>query len=77
MERQASALPAQRGKRQHFASVGEKVGEKERRFHHPRSERFAGRPGKLKLIVQLTDTGERAMLSKDKPFRRTDGYSAT
>ena len=28
MERQAAALPSQRGKRQHYASVGEKVGEK-------------------------------------------------
>ena len=33
-------------------------------------------PAQLKLILQLTDTGERATLSKDKPFRRVDGYSA-
>jgi hypothetical protein len=72
MERQAAVLPAQRGKRQHYASVGEK------------NETFAiadvngspGNPAQLKLILQLTDTGERATLSKDKPFRRTDGYSA-
>ena len=33
-------------------------------------------PGMLKLTVQLLDTGERAMLSKEKPLRRVDGYSA-
>jgi hypothetical protein len=74
MERQAAVLPAQRGKRQHYASVGEK------------NETFTitgttttniapDNPAQL-LILQLTDTGERATLSKDKPFRRTDGYSA-
>ena len=71
MERQAAVLPAQRAKRQHYASVGEK------------NETFTiitnslpDDPAQLKLILQLTDTGERATLSKDKPFRRTDGYSA-
>jgi hypothetical protein len=72
VEREAAVLPAQRGKRQHYASVGEK------------NETFtitdvSGSPGnsaQLKLILQLTDTGEKATLSKDKPFRRIDGYSA-
>ena len=76
MERQASALPAQRGKRQHYASVGEKVGEKNDAFTIKEVSGSLGDPGTLKLILQLTDTGERATLSKDKPFRRTDGYSA-
>jgi hypothetical protein len=76
MERQASALPAQRGKRQHYASVGEKVGEKNDAFTIREVSGSLADPGTLKLIVQLTDTGERATLSKDKPFRRTDGYSA-
>jgi hypothetical protein len=72
MERQAAVLPGQRGKRQHYASLGEK------------NETFAivdidgspSEPAQLKLILQLTDTGERVTLSKDKPFRRADGYSA-
>jgi hypothetical protein len=76
MERQASALPAQRGKRQHYASVGEKVGEKNDAFTIREVSGSLADPGTLKLIVQLTDSGERATLSKDKPFRRTDGYSA-
>jgi hypothetical protein len=76
MERQASALPSQRGKRQHYASVGEKVGDKNGAFIIKGASGSPADPGTLKLIVQLTDTGESATLSKDKPFRRVDGYSA-
>jgi hypothetical protein len=76
MERQASALLAQRGKKQHYASVGEKVGEKNDAFIIREVSGSPADPGTLKLIVQLTDTGERATLTKDKPFRRVDGYSA-
>jgi hypothetical protein len=76
MEREAAVLPAQRGKRQHYASVGEKVGEKNDAFIIREVSGSLANPGTLKLILQLTDTGEKATLSKDKPFRRTDGYSA-
>src|ERR1035437_2865431 len=76
MERQAAVLPAQRGKRQHYASVGEKVGGKNDAFTIREVSGSLADPGTLKLILQLTDTGERVTLSKDKPFRRTDGYSA-
>jgi hypothetical protein len=72
MERQAAVLPAQRVKRQHYASVGEK----NETFTIADVNGSPGDPAQLKLILQLTDTGERATLSKDKPFRRTDGYSA-
>jgi hypothetical protein len=72
VERQAAVLPAQRGKRQHYASVGEK----NETFTIVDVNGSPANPAQLKLILQLTDTGERATLSKDKPFRRTDGYSA-
>jgi hypothetical protein len=72
MERQAAVLPAQRGKRQHYASVGDK----NETFSIADVNGSPGDPAQLKLILQLTDTGERATLSKDKPFRRTDSYSA-
>ena len=72
MERQAAVLPAQRGKRQHYASIGEK----NETFTIAGVNGSPDNPAQLKLILQLTDTGERATLSKDKPFRRTDGYSA-
>ena len=76
MERQASTLPSQRGKRQHYASVGEKVGEKNDAFMIREVSSSPADPGTLKLIVQLMDTGESATLSKEKPFLRVDGYSA-
>jgi hypothetical protein len=72
MERQAAVLPAQRGKRQHYASVGEK----NETFTITGTNSAPDNPAQLRLILQLTDTGEGATLSKDKPFRRTDGYSA-
>ena len=72
MERQAAVLPAQRGKRQHYASVGEK----NETFTIAGVNGSPDNPAQLKLILQLTDTGERATLSKDKPFCRTDAYSA-
>ena len=72
MERQAAVLPAQRGKRQHYASVGDK----NETFTIADVKGSPGDPAQLKLILQLTDTGERVTLSKDKPFRRVDGYAA-
>jgi hypothetical protein len=76
MERQAAALPAQRVKKPHYASVGEKVGEKNDAFTIREASGSPADPGTLKMIVQLMDTGESATLSKEKPFRRVDGYSA-
>ena len=72
MERQAAVWPAQRGKRQHYASVGEK----NETFTIVDVNGSPDNPAQLKLILQLTDVGERATLSKDKPFSRIDGYSA-
>ncbi len=72
MERQAASLPGQRGKRQHYASVGEK----NETFTITGATNMApDNPAQL-LIMQLTDTGERVTLSKDKPFRRINGYAA-
>jgi hypothetical protein len=70
VERQAAAKPWQRVKRQHYAPVGDK------------NEAFTiitakGTPdNSTQLVLRLTDTGESATLSKDKPFRRIDGYTA-
>jgi hypothetical protein len=75
MERQAAALPAQRIKKQHYASVGEPIGEKNNGFIIKEVSGSAADPGTLKLIVQLRDTGETTALSTNKPFRRVDGYS--
>ena len=70
VERQAAAAAWQRARRQHYASVGDK------------NEAFTiiavnGPPGNpTQLILRLTDSGERATLSQNKPFRRVDGYMA-
>jgi hypothetical protein len=76
MERQAALLPAQRVKKPHFASVGEPVGEKNSGFVIKEVSGSPADPGALKLMVQLADTGETVAVSKDKPFRRVDGYTA-
>ena len=49
MERQAAALPAQRGKRQHYASVGEKVGEKNDAFTIKEVNGSPGNPGDVEI----------------------------
>jgi len=72
VERQAAALPGQRGKRQHYASVGEK----NEVFTITDVSGSPTDPAQLKLYLILKDTGERATLSKDQPFRRVDGYAA-
>jgi hypothetical protein len=70
VERQAAALPAQRHKRQHYASVGDK------------NDTFTvtgvkGAPENPDaIILKLADTGELVALLKDKPYQRADAYSA-
>ncbi len=70
VERQAAQVPWQRAKRQHYASIGEK------------NDAFTitavkGPPANpTELVLQLTDSGETATVSKNKPFRRADGYMA-
>ncbi|MGH7991155.1 MAG: hypothetical protein ACREDS_13315, partial [Limisphaerales bacterium] len=70
VERQAAPLEYQRAQRQHYSSLNEK------------NETYTilsvkGPPANpTQLILRLTDTGEQVVLSKDKPFRRVDGYTA-
>jgi len=70
VERLAAPVAWQRAKRQHYASVGEK------------NEAFTitevqGPPADpTQLILQLTDSGETATISWNKPFRRVDAYMA-
>jgi hypothetical protein len=73
VERQAAAVPGQRGKRPHYASLGEKVD----MFKILEVKGAIEDPAQLELIVQLTDAaGGRATITRDKPFRRVDGYMA-
>jgi hypothetical protein len=70
VERQAVASLWQRTKRQHYATVGEKNDA----FTITAAKGPPDNP--TQLVLRLTDTGESAALSKDKPFRRVDGYKA-
>lgn len=70
VERQAETVAWKRAKRQHYASIGEK------------NDAFTitavqGPPADpTALVLQLTDSGETVNLSKNKPYRRVDGYMA-
>ncbi len=72
VEHQAAAAPGQRGKRQHYASVGDKVDI----FKVLEAKGTLEDPAQLQLVLQLTDTGDRLTLSQGQPFRRVDGYIA-
>jgi hypothetical protein len=73
MERQAAAIPGQRGSRHHYASVGDKIIDS---FTVRKATGSLENPAELELTLQLADTGELVTISKAKPFRRIDGYSA-
>lgn len=70
VERQAAAVPYERTRRQHYASLNEK--------NDAFTIRSVNGPpdNPTSLVLDLTDTGDKAILSKDKPFRRVDGYMA-
>ncbi len=71
VERQAAPAAGQRGKRQHYASINEKIDA----FTIREVKGSMDNPAQMQLTLQLADSGERVTLSKDKPFRRVDGYA--
>jgi len=72
IEKQAAAIAAQRGHKQALCTLNPPT----------KNDTFTmvdvkGKPEEPnQIIVELKDTGEKAVLSKDKPFRRIDGYMA-
>lgn len=70
VEREAATTAAQRRKKQYYATVNNK------------NDAFVIREVKgpadnpTELILELNDSGERALLAKEKPFKRADGYTA-
>jgi hypothetical protein len=72
IEKQAAPTAGQRNKRQSLCSLNPPT----------KNETFAmmevkGKPDDpSQIIVQLNDTGEKAVISKEQPFRRVDGYMA-
>jgi len=70
VERQAAPNLSLRARRQHYSSLNDK--------NETYTIRAVNGPleNPAQLVLGLTDTGEEAVLSKDKPFRRVDGYMA-
>ena len=72
IEKQAAPVPAQRSKKQAYCTLNPPS----------KNETFAmldvkGPPDDpTQIIVELKDTGEKAVIAKDKPFKRVDGYTA-
>ena len=79
IEDQTAAIPAQRHKRPHYFSKGEtvpdkSVGGKNEGFTLKEVKGPPENPDQLVLV--LADTQATVTLSKDKPYRRVDAYSA-
>ncbi len=72
IEKQAAATAGQRNKRQSLCSLNPPT----------KNDTFTmlevrGKPeDPSQIIVQLNDTGEKAVITKEKPFTRVDGYTA-
>jgi hypothetical protein len=70
VEQQAAPKPSQRNRRIYYVSVGDK------------KDLFTLREAKgppdnpTALVLDLSDSGERVSLSREKPFQRVDGYTA-
>jgi hypothetical protein len=83
IEDQTAAIPAQRHKRPHYASMGKgsdskvvdkAVGGKDEGFTLVDVKGPPENPDQL--VLKLADSGAEVTVSKDKPFRRADAYSA-
>jgi hypothetical protein len=68
--REAASTPSQRGKHQVYCSLNVK----NEVFTLRKIEGPPENP--TRLFVELNDTGETAVVSKEQPFRRIDGYMA-
>jgi hypothetical protein len=68
VQREAAANPSQRTKKQTYCSIGTK--------NDTFVLRTVGGPpdNPTNAVLELNDTNEKAEISKEKPFRRTDGY---
>jgi hypothetical protein len=72
IEKQAAASAGQRNKRQSLCSTNPPT----------KNDTFTmlevkGKPDEpSQIVVQLNDTGEKAVITKEQPFRRVDGYMA-
>jgi hypothetical protein len=72
IEKQADPIPSHRNKRQSLCSTNPPT----------KNDTFTmmevkGKPDEpSQIVVQLNDTGDKAVITKEQPFRRVDGYMA-
>ena len=71
VEKQAEKTPTKRHKQQRFVSAGDKPNDT---FSLVEIKGPPDNPDAL--VVKLVDTGEKATVSKEKPYRRVDAYTA-
>jgi hypothetical protein len=70
VQKEAAAQPSQRVKKGHYCKLNDKTDSFILR-------KVDGPPeDPTKLTLELTDTGETAVVTKDQPFKRVDGYMA-
>ncbi len=72
IQREAAARPADRNKKETYCAVGAKNDTFTLREVQGTPDDLAN----LKVILELNDTGERAVISTNEPFKRVDGYMA-
>jgi hypothetical protein len=70
VQREAAKIPSQRSKKQSYALLNAKTDAFIIREVKGPSE------APTELVLELTDTGEMASISKDHPYKRVDGYVA-
>jgi hypothetical protein len=70
VQKEASSVVSQRNKKQSYCKPGDKTDT----FTLAEVKGKPDDPSQLDLV--LNDTGDRVSISKDKPFRRVDGYMA-
>jgi hypothetical protein len=71
VKKEASANPKDWAKTQKYC----KLGDKNDTFALRDVKAEADNPNNVTLTLELNDTGETAKVSKEKPFRRVDGYT--
>jgi hypothetical protein len=71
IKREASTNPKDWVKTQHFYKVGDKTDI----FALRDATAPADNPTNFTLTLEMSDTGQTAKLSREKPFRRVDGYT--
>jgi hypothetical protein len=75
MAREAAERPSDRGKRQHFVSLGPSTTTSRNPFFTLKEVKGQNEETP-ELVLELTDAQERVTISTNQPYKRVDGYEA-